>query len=325
MDTQTTDGSEMRAYQLERFDVPPRMVEVPKPVVSEGDILVRVLAASVNPVDLAIASGNARSWLDYRFPVTLGRDLSGRVEATGAGVAGFAVGDRVFGFIADHEAHAGSFAEYVSLPEGAFVVQAPANVDDVHAAALGLAGLTATMCIDAANIGSSSWLLVNGATGGVGSYVVQIARNLGAHVVASARTGAEELYVRSLGADVAIDWSASDFVEAARASRPEGFDALVDVVTADPDAFAAMARTILTSDGAAVSTLGAGDPGRLGRLHGTNIWSSPDVSRLRAIAHLAQEGHIQAPVRATYDFAAIEAAFEAVRAGTTGKVAVTLG
>jgi NADPH:quinone reductase-like Zn-dependent oxidoreductase len=314
----------MRAYQLESFDGPPRMVEVPKPVVSDGELLVRVHAVSVNPVDLGIASGDAKSWLEYRFPVTLGRDLAGTVEEVGAGVTKYAVGDRVFGYVAGEYAHDGSFAEYITVPEGEFLVHAPGNVDHIHAAALGLAAVTASMCLDAAGVSEGTSVLVNGASGGVGGYAVQMAHARGARVVASARPGEEERHVLSLGADAAIDWSGPNFAEAARATQTAGFDTMVDVVTADPGAFAALARTVLAAEGIAVSTVGAADPDRLGGINATNVWSSPDVSILRRIAALAADGQLHAPLGETYDFDAIGAAFDAVRNGAVGKIGVTL-
>jgi NADPH:quinone reductase-like Zn-dependent oxidoreductase len=325
LDANTAEGREvMRAYVLESFDAAPRMSEVPVPEASDDEILVRVHSVSVNPVDLAIASGGARDWLEYRFPVTIGRDLAGVVESVGGSVTSFAPGDRVFGYIAEEHAHRGSFSEYVAIPEGQFVIHQPDGLCWRDAGALGLASVTATMCLDAAGVGSGTWVLINGATGGVGSYAIQIAKARGASVIASARPGAEEEHVRGLGADEVVDWSGGDVAGAVRELHPEGVDALIDIVTADPSALAGLVVGVLKADGKIATTLNAVDPELLDGREGTNVWSAPDVERMRAVAELVAAGRVRAPVTEVYDFEALEDAFEAVRRGAVGKVGVRL-
>jgi NADPH:quinone reductase-like Zn-dependent oxidoreductase len=314
----------MRAYVLESFDAGPRMTDVPVPEVGDGEILVRVHAVSVNPVDLAIAGGGARDWLEYRFPVTIGRDLAGVVEAVGPSVTSFAAGDRVFGYIAEDHARRGSFSEYVAIPEGQFVIQQPDGVGHGEAGALGLASVTATMCLDAVGVGAGTRLLINGATGGVGSYATQIAKARGAHVIASARPGAEEEHVRALGADEVVDWSAGDVGAQVRELHPEGIDALIDLVTGDPNAFAALATAVLTADGKAATTLSAADPDLLDGREGINVWSAPDTERMRTVADLVAAGRVRAPVTEVYEFDRLEDAFDAVRRGAIGKVGVRI-
>ena len=314
----------MRAYVLESFETEPRMIDLPQPEIADNELLIRVHAVSVNPVDLAIASGGAKDWLEYRFPVTLGRDLAGVVERVGPSVSTFDVGDKVFGYIAKDYAHDGSFAEYVAVPEGEFVVRQPDGIDHAQAASLGLAAVTATMCLDAAGVGEESVLLVSGATGGVGGYAVQIAKARGAHVLATARPGDEERHVRELGADEVIDWSAGAVADAVRAAHPDGIDALIDLVTPDPEAFATLAKAVLVPSGKAATTLNAADPDRLGGIEATNVWSSPEVGRMELIAGLVREGRVRAPVTDTLPFARLEEALGAVGSGAVGKIAVTL-
>lgn len=323
IDATTTKGRRvMRAYMLESFAGPPRMTDVPVPEVSDHELLVRVHSVSVNPVDLAIASGGARDWLEYRFPVTIGRDLAGVVEAVGSSVTRFSPGDRVFGYIAEDYAHRGSFSEYVAIPEDRFVIGQPDGVGFGEAGALGLASVTATMCLDACGVGSGTRLLINGATGGVGSYATQIAKARGAFVIASARPGAEEQHVRGLGADEVVDWSGGHVGSAVRELHPEGVDALVDIVTGDAQGFAGLAVGVLKSDGKAATTLNAADPDLLDGREGSNVWSAPDTDIMRRVAELVTAGRVHAPVSAVYDFEALEDAFEAVRRGAIGKVGV---
>ena len=221
----------MRAYALEAFDVPPRFMDVPEPVVGGGEALVRVRATSVNPADNLVATFVFRDRMEYRFPAVFGRDVAGVVEEVGAGVDRLQAGDEVFGFIKREYIGDGGFAPFVAVPADRYVVKRPANVTLEEAGALGLASVTALQCLDTLGVGEGTTLFVNGATGGVGSFAVQIARSLGAHVVATARPGAEEEHVRGLGAVETIDWSAGDTGAAVRERHPNGVDALLDLVS----------------------------------------------------------------------------------------------
>jgi NADPH:quinone reductase-like Zn-dependent oxidoreductase len=318
------NGGSMRAYVLADLDHPPALTEVAIPEIADDEVLVRVHATSVNPIDSAIAAGEVRGWMDYEFPVTLGRDLAGTVERVGAAVTRFKPGDDVFGYIAKPVAHDGSFAEYVAIPEDQFIVARPAGLDAVHGAALGLAAVTALMCLDATAVGAGDVLLVNGATGGVGGYAVQAAKALGADVIATARPGDEETHVRALGADAVVDWSAGDVGAAVRALRPDGVRALVDVVTDTPERFAALATTVLAPGGRAATTRGVADAELLGDIEATNVFSMPETALLERIAALVEAGRLRAPVAEVHAFDRIEDAFAALARGSLGKIAVTL-
>ena len=314
----------MRAYVLEDLDRPPALVDVPVPAIADNEVLVRVHAASVNPIDRAIIAGEVRSWMDYEFPVTLGRDLAGSVERVGAAVTRFAVGDDVFGYIAKPVAHDGSFAEYVAVPEDEFIVARPAGLDAAQAGALGLAAVTAMMCVDATGVAAGDALLINGATGGVGSYAIQIAKALGVHVIASARPGAEEAHVRALGADEAVDWSGGDArgARARRASRRR----------AGPDrrghrharALRGAGRDDARAGRPRRHDAGRRRPGLLGAIEVTNVFSAPDTALLARIAELAQAGQLRAPVAEVHAFDRIDDAFAALARGALGKIAITL-
>lgn len=205
-----------------------RVAEVATPAVPADGVLVRVHAASVNPVDLftltpvrhlarrATARGKTQ-------PEVMGHDFAGTVGAVGDAVTTFGVGDEVFG------AHTGAFAEYLSVPERAGIVRKPANVDFGEAAAVPVAALTALQAVrDHGRIQPGQRVLVNGASGGVGHFVVQIAKALGGEVTAVCSSGKVGT-ARELGADHVIDYTREDFTEG-----DDRYDLIVDVAGSRP-------------------------------------------------------------------------------------------
>ena len=187
--------------------------DVDKPHIGEGEVLLRVRAAGVNPADWAIMSGLpsvARPIYGLRKPKTAvrGTDVAGVVEAVGPNATRFAVGDEVFGWCE------GSFAEYASAAEDA-LAHKPAALSFEQAASVPMAGLVALQALRKGNVGAGSKILVNGASGGIGTFAVQIAKSLGAHVTGVCSTRNVEL-VRSLGADEVIDYRKQDFTRTGR-------------------------------------------------------------------------------------------------------------
>jgi NADPH:quinone reductase-like Zn-dependent oxidoreductase len=208
----------MQAIVRERYGSPEvvRLVELDTPVPAEGQVLVRVHAASVNPLDwheltgapyLVRLSGGLRSPKADR----LGTDLAGVVTAVGPGVTGFAPGDEVYG------ARDGAFAEYVCVREAGTLTHKPAGVSFAQAAAVPVAALTALQALrDRGGLQAGQQVLINGAAGGVGTFAVQIAKALGAEVTAVCSTRNVE-QTRSLGADHVIDYTQRDFTRAGQA------------------------------------------------------------------------------------------------------------
>jgi len=217
----------MNAFVLPTFEEQPTVAEVPTPEAGPGQVLVRVRAASVNGFDLSVASGRLRVMLEYDFPVVLGKDFAGTVEAVGSGVTGFAAGDRVFGVVSDPSPlRSRSFAEYVTVPAGPNLTRIPEGVDFAAAGVLGLAGTAANQAVDAIAPTAGETVLVSGATGGVGAYAVQLLAARGATVIATARPGEDADFVIGLGASHAVDYT-GDVAAQVRAMRPEGVDAVL--------------------------------------------------------------------------------------------------
>jgi NADPH:quinone reductase-like Zn-dependent oxidoreductase len=313
----------MRAVVLPAQGAAPVLTDLPAPEPEDAEVLVRVRASSVNPHDAMVASGAAARYMEYRFPVVLGSDLVGTVEAVGSAVDDLSPGDRVFGLVRELVAERGSFAELVAVPRD-WVAPVPDGLDDASAGALGLAALTALRCVEAVAPVAGEVVLVNGATGGVGSYAVQMIVGRGASVVATARPGEEAAHVRELGAAEFVDWSAGDLPAAVRGLHPDGVDGIVDLVTRDRDAFTALATGTLGPDGRVACTGHAADPERLPGVRAVNVLADVDQDALRAIAELVDAGLLRVPVTRTFGLDEIDEAFAALSLGALGKLAIQL-
>ncbi|MFB3739704.1 MAG: alcohol dehydrogenase catalytic domain-containing protein, partial [Candidatus Velamenicoccus archaeovorus] len=175
----------MRAFGLADETAEAGFQEVPMPEPGSGEVRVRVLASSINGWDTTVMSGRARGSMEHRYPVIGGKDYAGVVDAVGDGVTGFAVGDEVAGITPPGQiVSIGSFAEAVVVPAEGFIEPKPTSLSFEQAASVGLAALTALVAVNAVALRQGQTLFVVGATGGVGTYAVQLASGRGATVVA---------------------------------------------------------------------------------------------------------------------------------------------
>jgi NADPH:quinone reductase-like Zn-dependent oxidoreductase len=199
--------------------------------------LIRLHAAGVNPMDKWARDGTYQQFWPPEFPVVLGFDDAGVVEQVGAGVNAFRPGDDVFGqFMPQRVHHWGTYADYVVTSASGAVAPKPISLDYEQAAALPMPAQVALACLDALEIGSGEILLIVGATGGIGTYAIQMAAQRGTRVLATARPEAAN-YVTSLGAAQALDYTQGDLVSAVHTLYPGGVDAVLDVATRDPAGF----------------------------------------------------------------------------------------
>lgn len=214
----------MQAALFHRYG-PPEVLQVddyPKPEVGRRDVLIRVHAAAINPIDWRIRSGSLRFVLPVRLPIVPGYDVSGVVEAVGSEISSLRVGEEVFSFL--DRLSGGGYAEYTVASESV-VVPKPQGMSHVEAAAMPLAASTALQCLrDWGRLASGQSVLINGAAGGVGSYAVQIAKAIGAEVTGVCSTHNVE-FVASLGADHVIDYTRQDFTR-----LPGQYDVVFDAV-----------------------------------------------------------------------------------------------
>jgi NADPH:quinone reductase-like Zn-dependent oxidoreductase len=319
----------MKAAVRDRYG-PPEVVEireVDKPVPADDEVLVRVRAASVNPADWYTLTGPlvARIPNGLRKPKTdrLGTDFSGTVEAVGKSVTRFRPGDDVFG------GRTGAFAEYVSVPQDRGIALKPANTTFEEAAALPIAAVTALQGLrDKAQLRSGQKVLVNGASGGVGTYAVQIANSFGANVTGVCSTRNVEL-ARSLGAERVVDYTREDFTRSG-----ERYRVLFDV--AGSRSWSDY-RRVLEPDGILV-VVGAPRSHPLrhvvkmllaGRFRGSQktVFFVAKITQadLDVLRELVESGQVKSVVDRRYELPDIAEAYRYLGAGhAQGKIVVTL-
>ena len=284
-----------------------RHADVPRPQPGAGEVLIKVHAAGVNPVDWKIRDG-AGQRMGMTLPIHLGSEITGRVNQLGEGVSGFAVGDAVYGIV-----KAGGFAEY-AVARAADLSRKPANLDFIEAAAVPLGALTSWQAMfDAARLTGGQRLLVTNGSGGVGSLAVQIARSIGAHVTAMA-SGHNEAFVRGLGADDFIDYNQQVFERTAH-----DMDVVFDTVGGD---IFQRAFPVLRKSGFMVTAVAyPADEARQYGVGVARVACRPDGAQLAAIRHLVEAGKLKAKVGTVLPLARIREALALVQAGgTQGKV-----
>jgi NADPH:quinone reductase-like Zn-dependent oxidoreductase len=319
----------MRACVIDRFGGPDELhgASVPTPRPGPSEALVRVAYAAVNPADWKCREGWLASFFAYRFPFIIGFDAAGVVAAVDASVSDLRVGDRVVTASNQGKGTWGSYAEYV-VADVDRVVRLPANVDFADAATLPTAGMTAWQAVfDVGAVKPGQRVLVHGGAGGCGSFAIQLARMAGARVATTCSAGNFE-YVRSLGAELAIDYRNEDVTAAVKRFAPDGVDLVVDTVGQGT-----LLQSIdLVRRGGVVAPIGtliAGEPQPdAARATANGVRIVPTMStfpnqgrQLRALVTALAAGQIRAPAHETLDLAHAADAHRRVQAGhVRGKI-----
>ena len=282
--------------------------DAPAPVAAAGEVLVKTIAVSINPIDWKLRSGAMRDWRPLSFPAILGRDLSGEVVELGEGVTGFEIGERVFGLVNR------TYAEYVVCkPED--LARLPEGLDPIDAAALPLVLLTGTQVIElGVRPEPGQLVLVTGAIGGVGRTAVHVARQHGAHVIAGVRSS-QRIEAENLGADrvIALD----DMKEIA--ALPE-LDAIADMVgheTID------QLLPHIRKNGVLASVVGAPASAAGRDLRVAPILVKPDSARLEELGQKVARGAFSIPIGGKFALSQIREAQQLAEAGGIGKIVLT--
>jgi len=330
----------MKAFVVESYGKSGlRAAQVPDPSVGPGDVLVRVSAASINPLDRMVRDGEFRLMLKYQPPFVLGHDVAGVVTRVGAEVQDYNVGDEVYARPRDFRI--GAFAEYIAI-DGADVAPRPMSLTMEESAAVPLVALAAwQVLVDRAQLKAGQKVLVHAGAGGLGSTVIQLARHLGAYVATTAH-GNDAEKVRRLGASEVIDYSKADF-----AGLISGYDVVLDSLGG---ANLAKSLTVLKPGGLAISVVGPPDAAfaeQIGRpllkpvmalmsrkirararklgVHYSFFFMRPNGAQLRTLAGLYDAGALRPVVDRTFPFDDTLAAMSYVEQGRAkGKIVITM-
>jgi NADPH:quinone reductase-like Zn-dependent oxidoreductase len=306
----------MKAIRLDQYGGPERLryEDAPEPRPTEGQILVRVQATSVNPFDFKLASGSFQKVFPLDFPWVPGGDFAGVVEAVGPGAAGLNRGDAVYGY----RPGGGAYAELVAAPAG-MVAPRPKKLSPVEAASVPVAGQTAWQGLfDHGQLQRGQTVLIHAAAGGVGTFAVMLAHWKGARVLATGSADNAE-YLRSLGADQAIDYKATKFESVAK-----DVDLVLDLAGGDTQQ---RSFAVLKPGGRLVSTVQPPPKDEAARrnVQAMMMQMQPSAKTLTELSGLFDAGIIRTVVTKTYPLAQAADAWKSQMAGhTRGKVVLTV-
>jgi NADPH:quinone reductase-like Zn-dependent oxidoreductase len=309
-----TNNATMKAVVVNEYGGPEvlKYQDAPRPEPKEDEILVRVIAAAVNPVDSYVRQGMfAKRGLDNR-PAIIGYDISGVVEKTGAKIAKFKKGDAVYCYLS--VMRGGGYAEFAIAKESETALK-PKNINFEDAAAVPLAATTAWQAlIDTAKIAKGQTVLIHGGSGGVGSFAVQIAKARGAKVIATASTAHQDL-LKQLGVDQAIDYTATKFEDVVK-----DVDVVLNCVRAD-----ALARSygVVKKGGIIVSITDEPDQTECAKhgIRGSRLGAHPDAKVLEELTKLVEAGKMKPIVSQTFPLADASKAHQQIETRhTLGKI-----
>jgi len=284
----------MKAVRFHSYGKPEVLVyeDAPKPVPQAGEVLIKVHATSVNPIDWKIRAGHLRGFREYPLPFTPGCDVSGVVESTGTGATRWKSGDEVYG--RPDLGRMGAYAEFVAVRETE-IARKPKNLEHVHAAALPLIGLTAWQALfDAAALKSSQKVLIQAAAGGVGHLAVQLAKLKGLYVAGTA-SGRNQDFLKSLGCDLPINYETTRFEDVVH-----DFDAVIESMGGQ---IRERSWGVLKKGGILVALIGPPASEETAKAHGVRtaiIWAQAKPDQLDEIARLADSGQVRAEIAAVF-------------------------
>ena len=295
--------------------------ELERPEPAEGEVLIRIKSAGVNPVDAAIVRGMLKDALPSEFPLIPGWDVAGVVEERGHSARRFAEGDKVFAYARRPKVQHGTFAEYIALPES-YVAKAPEKIDLEEAGGIPLVGLTAYQSLyEAGNLQEGQTVVILGASGGVGTLGIQLAKAAGARVIGVASESNHD-YMKDLGADETIDYNDNHVGESVQEIAPEGVD-LVFHCSRGESLKQVMETDVLKSDGYLISITNS-NPDISRDINFQYVFVEPNAAQLEHIRELADAGKIRVPVSKTFPLEdTIEALEQIESLHTQGKLVIT--
>ena len=297
------------------------MMELPDPVPGPGEVLIRIRAAGVNPVDHKVRRGLLATRMPNLFPLIIGLECAGEVSAVGPGVTRVRVGDAVMAYARKEFLRDGTYAEFIALPETS-VSRKPAGLSFEQAAVLPLAGLTSYQALhEFGGLAAGQTVLIHAGAGGTGGYGLQLARHAGARVITTARAVNHD-YVRARGADAAVDYTQEDFRVAVRRWAPGGVDLAYDTLGGEVQVRSA---EVVRPGGLLVSLIAFADASALQArgIRTQYLFVRPQAAQLDELARLAEAGVVTPDVTAVLPLADAARAHEMIESGhTRGKIAL---
>jgi NADPH:quinone reductase-like Zn-dependent oxidoreductase len=293
----------MKAVRIHGYGGPEilKYEDAPRPEVSEGEVLVRIHAAGVNPVDWKIRAGYMRGFRDFPIPFILGWDFSGVIEQVGPAVTGWKPGDEVYA--RPDIGRNGAYAEYIAV-RASEIQHKPKTLDHMHSAAIPLAALTAWQAIfDAGQLKAGQKILIHAAAGGVGTFAVQLAKWKGACVIGTASRRNHDL-LRKLGADELIDYNTTRFEDVVK-----GADVVLDAMAGETRE---RSWQVLEKGGVLVSILGqpSADKAKEYGVRAAGVFVQPNQPQLQELANLADSGKLRPIIEAVLPLAEAAQAHE---------------
>lgn len=316
-------SKKMKAAFFEEFGELNNIIigEMDRPEPKEGEVLVKVEAAGVNPVDAAVARGMLKDAIPTEFPAIPGWDTGGTVVENGFSARRFKEGDEVYAYARRPTVCKGTFAEYVALPES-YLAKRPKNISMEEAGGIPLVGLTAYQALfDAGNLKEGQTLLILGASGGVGTLAIQLAKSVEASVIGVASMKNHE-YMKSLGADETVDYSDGN-VGKQVAELTDGHVGLIFHCSRGNSLSESMEAEILSDDGKVVS-ITKSKPEDGWNVAYEYVFVEPNSSQLNHMAELAEQGKLKVPSTKTYSLDETAEALKAVETlHNRGKLIIT--
>lgn len=311
----------MKAVQINSYggvDVLEVNQDVAKPVAGDGQVLVEVHAASINPFDWNVREGYVKEYIKLDFPAIMGGDFAGVVVEAGEGATGFDIGDKVYGQAALYSGGTGAFAEFATASIGKIALK-PKNIDFNQAASLPLVGVSALQAIEThIQLKKDQKILIHGGAGGIGSIAIQLARALGAYVATTVSTRDVE-YAKSLGADEVIDFKTQVFEE-----MLSDFDAVFDTVGGETTD---KSFKLLKKGGTLVSMTGVPSSELAQKYEVTAIGQNTEGNRerLTRLSELVESGKIKPQVDKVFSLDEAKEAFTHLETGhPRGKVVLKI-
>ena len=316
----------MKAMVIDRFGGPEQLhlAEITTPEPGAGEVLIKIAYTSVNPVDWKIREGMLEALFPHAFPLIPGWDAAGTVAAVGDKVHDFGIGERVYAYCRKPRVQWGTYAEYVTMPAAA-VAPMPQVLSFAEAATIPLVGLTSWQSLfDAAHLEAGQSILILNGAGGTGSFAIQFAKHAGASVIACASAGNHD-YLRSLGADVLIDYRSTDVVAAVKSHAPEGVNVIYANIGGEPHM---QSYALIKPGGTLVSIVDQPDEdaAKDAGASAVYLFVEPNGKHLREIARLIDAGFVKPPQITVMK---LEEAAEALRLSEAhhvrGKIALKVG